>query len=369
VSREQLFAAFFFAVFVFLLWQMLVFLSPFFGPLVWAVMLALTFYPATTWITRVLRGRRGLAALLLVLVVLTAAVLPSVFLGTLLVRQASQAYDRAQQMVASGELARLIDAVGDSRPGRLLERLTQPFHDKIDLDPAKLVLGAIGYISSQIVGSAGSAAKNVLVSIANGSLMLVALFFLFRDGERMADSLRELLPMDPAHTERVFQRLYETVSAVVQSMVLTAVVQGVLGGFGYAVIGALPLSVFLGFLTGLASFLPVVGGAGVWLPVVAYVYLTGHVGRALGLLLWGTCVMSVADNVIRPLVIGGRAAMPTFLLFFGLLGGLQVYGFVGLFIAPAIVAALLAFVEIYRELYGPPAATPTTLEPPRAAQG
>jgi predicted PurR-regulated permease PerM len=167
--------------------------------------------------------------------------------------------------------------------------------------------------------------------------------------------------MDALHTQRVFQRLYDTVSAVVQSMLLTAVAQGVLGGFGYAVIGGIQFAVFLGFLTALASFLPVVGGAGVWMPAAIWLLLTDHVGRGIGLIAWGVGVMGMADNVIRPLVIGGRAAMPGFLLFFGLFGGLQVYGFIGLFLAPAVIASLLAFVDIYRELYGPgaePAAAP-----------
>jgi predicted PurR-regulated permease PerM len=361
VSRELLFPAFFFAVFLFLLWQVLLFLAPFFTPLVWAVILALTFYPATTGLTSILGGRRSLASVVLVVVVLAAVVLPSVFLGTLLVRQAGQAYERVQEMVSSGQLARTIDDLGQSRIGQIVDGLTAPFHDKVDLDPAKLVLGATGWISSQVVSGGGAFVRNALASLVNGMLMLVALFFLFRDGESMTRTLRDLLPMDALHTQRVFQRLYDTVSAVVQSMLLTAVAQGVLGGFGYAVIGGIQFAVFLGFLTALASFLPVVGGAGVWMPAAIWLLLTDHVGRGIGLIAWGVGVMGMADNVIRPLVIGGRAAMPGFLLFFGLFGGLQVYGFIGLFLAPAVIASLLAFVDIYRELYGPgaePAAAP-----------
>ena len=367
MSRERLFAAFFFAVFAFLLWQLLLFLRPFFAPLVWAAIVALTLYPLTTLLTGLLGGRRALVATLLVIVTITAIVLPALFLGSLLVRQAGEAYARVQQMAASGEITRLLTELETSRPGHLIQRLTAPFTDKIQLDPAKLILGATGWLSQEIVGQAGALARNALLTVLHLTLMLVAVFFFFRDGERITATVKALLPMDPGHKDVLFQRLYDTVSAAVQSVVLTAVAQGFLGGLGYAFIAGLEVPIFLGFVTALASFLPVVGASAVWLPTVAYLFLTDHASRAAGMLAWGVLVMGMADNVIRPLVIGGRARMPTFLLLFGLLGGLQVYGFLGIFLAPAIVGLLLGFVEIYGELYGPQTAraTPTAPGPER----
>jgi len=93
------------------------------------------------------------------------------------------------------------------------------------------------------------------------------------------------------------------------------------------------------------------GAALVWGGAAAYLAVVGSIGRAIGLALWGLLVVSAVDNVIKPLVIGGRARLPTFLLVFGILGGLSVYGFLGIFVAPVVVALLLTFVQIYRELY------------------
>jgi len=185
--------------------------------------------------------------------------------------------------------------------------------------------------------------------------MLVALFFFFRDGEAMAGRVRDLLPMERAHKEAVFARLYTTLTAVVQSMVLTAVTQGVLAGLGYWLIGNLEFSVFLAFVTGLASFLPVAGPALIWSGVAVYLALTGHVARAVILVVWGTLLVSTADNWIKPLFIGGRAKLPTFLLLMSILGGLKVYGFLGVFLGPVVLAILFAFVAIYREEYQEPA--------------
>src|SRR5882724_10216223 len=177
--------------------------------------------------------------------------------------------------------------------------------------------------------------------------------------------------MEPAHKEAVFARLYTTLSAVVQSMVVTAATQGVLAGLGYWLIGGLSFSVFLGFLTALASFLPLAGPAFVWSGTAVYLAFTGHLGRATGLAIWGVLVVSTADNWIKPLFIGGRAKLPTFLLLISILGGLQVYGFLGVFLGPVVLAILFSFVEIYREEYPTAVVEPAGAKPPerRAASG
>jgi predicted PurR-regulated permease PerM len=139
-------------------------------------------------------------------------------------------------------------------------------------------------------------------------------------------------------------------------MIVTAVTQGMLAGLGYWFIGGLTFSVFLGFITGLASFLPLAGPAFVWTGTAIYLAVIGHVGRAIALAVWGVAVVSTADNWIKPLFIGGRAKLPTFPLLLSILGGLQVYGFLGVFLGPVVLAILLAFVDIYREQYQRPAA-------------
>ena len=354
MSRERLFAAFFFVVLGLLLYQVCLFLAPFFRPLAWAAILALTFYPLTTWLVRAFRGSRTVAASVLVLAVLVVAVVPSILLGSLLVNEAAGAYDRAKEMVQSGELTLLVDQLRTSRPGILFDRLASPVIDSLNLDLSQLLLGATSYLSTQAATQTGAIARNVLESVVSGALMLLALFFFFRDGERMSLAIRDLLPMDPEHKHEVFARVYDTLTAVVQSMIVNAVAQGILGGFGYWAIGGLPFSVFLGFLTGVASFLPPLGAAFIWAPAGIFLLVTGHVVRGVLMLLWGLLVVSMVDNIIRPLFIGGRARLPTFLLLFAILGGMSVYGFLGIFLAPVILAALLSFIDIYRELYAKP---------------
>ncbi len=363
MSREQLFAAFFFAVFLFLLYQFYLFLAVFFVPLVWAAILALTFYPLTARLVRVFRGNRALAAAVLVIAVTVGVLLPAFFLGSAVVREATGAYKRLQDMVQHGELTTLLAQLRASRIGLLWERITSFFGEQTSIDPADILLRATNWLSDQIVGQATSLARNVLVSIVDFLLMLVALYFFFRDGERMAAGVRDLLPMEAEHKDAIFARLYTTLTAVVQSMVVTAATQGTLAGIGYWLIGGLPFSVFLGFVTGLASFLPLAGPAFVWSGAAGYLMLTGHLGRGIGLAVWGTFVVSAVDNLIKPLFIGGRANLPAFLLLFSLLGGLAVYGFLGVFLGPVILATLISFVQIFREEYR---AEPLAIVPPTA---
>jgi predicted PurR-regulated permease PerM len=369
VSREQLFAAFFFAVFLFLLYQAYLFIAPFLAPLTWAAILALTFFPLTTSLVRLFRGRRSLAAAVLVVAVTVLAILPAFYLGSVLVAQATEAYRQLNEAVRDGRLLDLVARIRASPIGGLWARAADLL-GQFSIDPSDLLLRATSWVSDQIVSQAGNLARNVLGTVVSFFLMLVALFFFFRDGDAMAIRLRELLPMDRDHKDALFARFSTTLTAVVQSMIVTAVAQGLLSGVGYWLIGGLTFSVFLGFLTGLSAFLPIAGPALVWGGTALYLLLIEHAGRALGLALWGALVVSTADNWIKPLFIGGRANLPTFPLLLSILGGLQAYGFLGVFLGPVVLAILMSFVDIYSEEYRSepaPGAAPEALD--RVASG
>jgi predicted PurR-regulated permease PerM len=368
VSREQLFAAFFFAVLLFLLYQAYLFLAPFAMPLFWAAILALTFYPLTARVVRLVGGRRGLAALLLVLAVTLLAVLPALYLGSRVVGEATDAYGRLHEKISQGEVDQLVAQLRTSPIGGLYDRAA-PLLAQFSIRVSDILLRATNWLSSQMVSYATGFARNVLLSLVNLTLMLVALFFFFRDGEAMANGLRDLLPMEPEHKDAVFARLYSTLTAVVQGMIATALVQGLLGGIGYKIAG-LSFSLFLGFVTGLTSFVPLAGPAIVWGGAAGYLALAGSPGSALFLALWGALLVSTADNWIKPLVIGGRAKLPTFPLLLSILGGLAVYGFLGVFLGPVVLATLLEFFQIYREEYrGEPAPHPAPLPAPPPQPG
>src|SRR5262245_58596358 len=154
MSREQLFAAFFFAAFLFLLYQLYLFLSVFFAPLLWAAILALTFYPLTARLVIAFRGNRGLAALVLVLLVTVGAILPSIFLGSVLVREATAAYERVRIAISQGEVVALLERLHATRVGMLWDRITSLFGTQTAIDPSDIILRATNWLSEQILAQA-----------------------------------------------------------------------------------------------------------------------------------------------------------------------------------------------------------------------
>jgi predicted PurR-regulated permease PerM len=160
----------------------------------------------------------------------------------------------------------------------------------------------------------------------------------------------EFFPLEHHHREIAVETISRTVSAVVRGMLITALAQGLLAGAGFAVAG-LPVPFLLGLLTFINSFIPFLGAASVWIPSAIWLFMQDHVLAGLGLALYGTFVISTVDNIIKPLIIGEVTRIPVFLLFFTILGGLRVYGFLGIFLGPIILALGMAFLSIYRDVY------------------
>jgi len=350
MSRQQLFAAFFFAVFLFLLAQLYSLFFAFLVPLIWAVIFVLTFYPGYTVLLGLLGGRRTLASLLMTVFIVLLVAVPVFFFSSVLTSQVLDFYQRVQEAAYSGELQQIFSSWRETWLGRLWQKWG-PQISAFEIDIPSLALRGANAASQLIVGQATGIARNLFMFLFDFLIMSFSLFFLFRDGEGFYRTLRDLIPMEPEHKEEIFQRFYETVSAVVQGMVATAVVQGFLAGVGFWALG-IPFSFFLGCASALFSLQPIGGAAVVWVPCVIYLGLAGAWGKALILLGYGIFIVSGVDNVLKPLIIGGRTKLPTLFLFFGILGGLQAYGFLGIFLGPVVLAIIMAFVNIYKEEYG-----------------
>ncbi|MGE0822643.1 MAG: AI-2E family transporter [Candidatus Binatia bacterium] len=349
MTRQQTFAAFFFAVFLFLLSQLYSLFSLFLKPLTWTLILVLTFYPAFSLLLRLFRGRRSAAALTLTLFIMLLVIVPLSYLSTLLTAQMIGFYQGVQNAVASGELQTLLSSWQETSLGQLWMQWA-PRIEMLEIDVPGLLLKGANAASQYIVSHATDVAKNLLGLAFNFLIVSFSLFFFFRDGESLYETFRDLIPMEPHHKEEIFRQFYETVSAVVQGMVITAVVQGFLAGIGFRAAG-LPYSFFLACAAAVSSLQPFGGTAAVWLPCAIYLGLVGSWGLAIALTVYGIFIISGVDNIIKPFFIGERTKLPTLFLFLGILGGLQAYGFLGVFLGPVILAIIVTFVRIYKETY------------------
>jgi len=193
----------------------------------------------------------------------------------------------------------------------------------------------------------GSVFLGTVSSLFGMALTLVLLFFFLSDGDAMLLRARGLIPLSEAHTERVLVRLAGVARAIVVGTTLTALLQGLLLGIGFRVVG-LPSPVVFGVLGALVAMLPVGGTALLWVPATAWLFFDHHAGLGTLMAAWGLMLAGL-DNVLKPMLISGRAPISTLVVFLGVLGGIAAFGAIGMIAGPVLVSLALTLLEIAEE--------------------
>jgi predicted PurR-regulated permease PerM len=345
INRSHIFVVTFFATFLFLLYQMARLLAPFSAALLWAGIIALAFHPLYRRMVTLLRGRKGLAASAMTLVTLLLVIGPAIALLAVLATQALGLYQWTAEAVKSGAVIELWSRVESYLSQKIL---AQPLLAGLDIKG--MLISGLSQFSSGLASQIGSVLRNTVLLVINLSIMLVALFFFFHNGEQYYQTVMDLLPFTAEQKQSFARKFNDTFTAVINGVFLIALGQGIMTGIGFAIF-RVPFPVFWGFLAAILALLPIGGSALVWIPGGLYLLLTGETVRGVLLVLWGTVLVSLPDNFLKPMLIGRKAKLPTFFLFLGILGGLRIYGFLGILFGPLIVTLLTAFVQIYREEY------------------
>jgi predicted PurR-regulated permease PerM len=350
VNRQVLFRLFFFGAFLFFLYQFLRIISPFFTALMSAVTLTLIFYPAHLRVRRVLKNP-SFAAGTSVALILLMIIIPVILLAWLLIKESAAVLPAAREWARNAR-ALPQESLGGSLPGALgpLWTRIEVFLAAWQIDLQAVFLTNLDQFGRHLTAFGAQTVKNIFFIIFDVMVLAFALFFFLRDGSRMVHWVADLVPMESENKELIIQRLDRTLSAVVRGVFVTASTQGVLAGLGFLMMG-IQFPVLLGFATAFMALVPFAGAASIWLPVSVFTLMKGATVKGVFLLVWGFAVVSLVDNFLRPIIIGERAKLPILLLFLGILGGLQVYGFIGILMGPLMIACVLAFVKIYREQY------------------
>ncbi len=353
-DKLRLFRWFFFGVFAFLLYQLLLILSLFSNVIIWAVSLTLVFWPAFRLLQKRMHGRSTSASLLFTTGVSLLVLLPVATLFWVVIAQSAQLYPTVSHWIsdlntrAHGDVLTLLPQWMQANWSQLRSYL-QSNPALAQFDPQQFLLNNTDALSLRLADVGAATARNILLGIVNLTLIVVLMFFCFRDGERFLQWLFSIIPMRREQTESVALRIYMTTTAVIRGAMLTSVAQGVLAIIGYLIAGV-PLAVLFGVLTGLAGMIPVIGGGLIWLPVGLFM-MTESEFWGFFVIVWGLILISLSDNVIKALFIGKEAGMPVLLIFCSMLGGVNVYGFTGLIVGPILMAVLMSFISIYREQY------------------
>lgn len=351
IARHRLFQAFFFAAFGLVAWQLHRILSEFYVALLGAVLLGLIVYPVHTRLSRLVGGRPTAAAALTTSLVVLVVVLPALGGGWVAVRQTTKLVPVASEWLHARGLEHLLPTREGLPPWlRQLWEQAEPVLRLTNIDPREAFIAGVEELAGSIRTLAASALKNILFFAFQLSVLVVSLFFLLRDGPRAFKKGLELVPLPDEHKRALIDRMETTLLAVVRGIFVVAALQGLLSALGFWLLDV-PFAVLLGALVAFLAPVPLVGSAAVWVPVAAGLALSGAYAAGLGVALWCGLVVFLSDNVLRPILIGAEAKLPFLLLFFGMLGGLKVYGFAGILVGPVFMALFLAFADIYRREY------------------
>jgi predicted PurR-regulated permease PerM len=320
--------------------------SPFAAAMCWAGFLAFLLFPLNLRLRRRFRGSAGAAAGLLTVLVPIGVLLPLSAVSIEFVAQVSALVSAVQAAAVKFDVKTFADlqqfpwiAHSDAWLLTHLSVSAQQIQAWIVAGTREILQRAASWSGAVFLGA--------LSSLFGMVLTLFLLFFFLRDGDIMILRARTLIPLTEARKEHLFSHLSGITRAIVFGMSMTALLQGLLLGIGFS-IAKLPSPVVFGVLGALIAMLPIGGTAFVWVPATLWLFLDGHWGYGIFMVAWGL-MLSGLDNILKPLLISGRAPISTLVVFIGVLGGIAAFGPIGTIAGPVVLSLALALLEFAEE--------------------
>ncbi|MEL6542395.1 MAG: AI-2E family transporter [Pseudomonadota bacterium] len=318
---------------------------PFATTLLWSALAAIMFQPLYRWCLVKCRGKRNPAALLALTIILLAVILPALWIGTLVIAQLVQVSNYLQKNPI--DLAAWVDSVFQWLPDWAQEMAVENGLTDVATMQER-VEGFLGEIISFIASQALSIGGGALSFVLSFAIGLYITFFLLRDGSRIGETILHSAPVNRAIADRLAERFLGIVRAVIKGSGVVGLVQGTLGGITMVIAGV-PSALLLGVLMAILALIPAVGTALVWAPVGVALLVSGEIWQGIFVLASGFIVISSADNVLRPILVGRDTGIPDWIILITTLGGLSIAGFSGIVIGPLVAGLFLASWSILQE--------------------
>lgn len=318
-------------------------IKPFLMPLAWAVVLSILFYPIYAFLLRHLKYR-AVASILTVILICSLILGPFSYVGFAFIdemRSLSTSFQLTDRLAHHPYMqwlyAKVIKLFG----------IPQSQFDKA-------IVENLGHLRDIVLDKVTSGFGDVVSFIVNFLLMTFAVFFMLIDGPRFLQKGKDFMPFNEDEKHRLADQIHDIVVSTIYGGVIVGLIQGGIAGVSFAVLG-FKSPVLWGFATAIASFIPILGAFAVWGPAVLYLFGTGATYKALALLVVGAFGISMIDNILKPLIIGNRVKMPMLVILFSVLGGIKMFGLIGLIMGPLVIAIFVSVLEIFRNFeYGPP---------------
>lgn len=315
---------------------------PLYGAVLWAVILAILFNPLQQRLVRRFGGRRNLAAAASLLACICIVVLPGSLLLTALAQETTGLYDRISER--DFDLASVLREVRAILPSFLAGGMAD-FGSAEEIEAG--VAALLGQAAQAIAARAVIIGQNTAQFLISLGVMLYVLFFLFRDGGRLAVTIRNASPLEKSHTDHILRKFAEVVKATVRGNVIIAGIQGTIGGVAFWLLG-IQAALLWGALMGVLSLLPAIGSFLIWGPAAVWLLLSGQYLKGAVLLAIGVLVISTIDNLLRPRLVGMGTRLPDYVVLVSTLGGLALLGMNGFVIGPLVAALFVAVWSLFR---------------------
>ncbi|MDG3087179.1 AI-2E family transporter [Vibrio hannami] len=320
--------------------------QPYVNSIVMAFIISMLMFPIHERIQSKMPTHKNFASFLSCLVLTFIIVIPLLTVFGAIVQQGSVASQGVFHWVTNGGIQQLFDLPWVVKIVSLANEYL-PFDEINPQDIAQKIGQFATSFGTNLVAISAKILGDATNFLMDFFLMLFVLFFLLRDNEKIIKALRHILPLSRSQEDKLLSEVEKVSKSAVLGSFLTAIAQGLAGGIGMWIVGFPGL--FWGTMFGFASFIPVVGTALIWIPTTLYLIIIGDINWAIFLAVWSAVVVGSIDNVLRPLLMQGSAGMNTLMIFFSLLGGIQLFGLIGLIYGPLIFAVTIVLFNIYEE--------------------
>lgn len=324
---------------------------PFIGALLWATLAAIMFQPLFQHIAQRRPGRPNEAAIATLLIITFAVILPTLVIGSMVVEEAAGVVIAFQE--GRIDVAQWFDQIHDALPSNIREAVDEAGYQNFPALQARIsefASQSAGVIAAQAVAIGGNALGFVLAF----GIGLYVTYFLLRDGARIGPAVLDHLPMDRDTADRLGERFLAIVRATIKGSVVVGLVQGALGALTFWIAGV-PSALLFGVLMAIVSLLPAVGPALIWVPVAIYLLATGAIWQGVVVIASGIAVIGLADNLLRPMLVGRDTGIPDWVILVTTLGGIALMGLAGIVVGPLVAGLFIASWAILREERGLPA--------------
>ncbi len=358
MKREYLITVLFFlvaALFFYLFYRLMV---PFFTPIAWAAILVIVFYPVYERLQKRIQSS-NLTSILMCILVFVIIIGPSIYVLASLVEEASNAVTQLNEFYKEGKLKNILE-LNIPFFNAIKEKL-KDYPQLADFDTETAIKDALSTFTKFIISQASVAITNIGLTLFYFFLMLFSMFFFFRDGDKIIEFLRRITPLRSEQVGILYSHLHGVIQAMMYGGVVIALLQGLLGGLLFFFAG-IPSPVMWGTAMAILAFIPVVGPFLIYIPAGIILFFTGSPIK--GIIVIGIGILiSQTDNFLRPILFTGRSQTHTLMLFFSIMGGIAMFGLLGVVLGPFIAAVFLTLLKMF-ELQLHPEETSTTIISP-----